>query len=324
MNYLRLCSGSIEGFKDKGQNLFNMRCPYCGDSSKDKNKARGYCFKSPKDGLLAFKCHNCGVGASFKTFLKHVDAGLYGQYRFEVFNKRDSENITDIMKINKVDTLKKSINGLPCTKLNELSRIHQSNSYINSRGLNEYKEHFYYAENFKDLVESLGIHQNVPSDSRIVLFETNKFGHITVVIGRAIDSNSKQRYSMIRVDETYPKIYGLGKVDTKKRCHVVEGAFDSLFIDNAIAALGSDLVRPDVESLIPDLVYIHDNEPRNAAIVKKMKNLISSGRKLVIFDNEYKDINIMVNNNIDVNETIKRCTYSGLKALLVFNKWKKI
>ena len=77
VNYLRQLSSKLEQFKDKGSYLFNMRCPFCGDSQRSRTKARGYCFRSPTDGLMVYKCHNCNRGASFKQFLKFVDVGFY-------------------------------------------------------------------------------------------------------------------------------------------------------------------------------------------------------------------------------------------------------
>ena len=69
--YLLLASSQLQGFKKKGDYVYNFRCPYCGDSQKSKSKARGFFF--PKEINLIYKCHNCGKGASLKNFLKHLD-----------------------------------------------------------------------------------------------------------------------------------------------------------------------------------------------------------------------------------------------------------
>ena len=66
--YLRLVSSRLRNFKQKNTYLFNFSCPYCGDSQKNKSKARGYVFSKGND--LIFKCHNCGVGANVGNFLK--------------------------------------------------------------------------------------------------------------------------------------------------------------------------------------------------------------------------------------------------------------
>jgi len=42
--YLLLASSQLQGFKKKGNYVYNFRCPYCGDSQKSKSKARGFFF----------------------------------------------------------------------------------------------------------------------------------------------------------------------------------------------------------------------------------------------------------------------------------------
>ena len=61
------------------------------------------------------------------------------------------------------------------------------------------------------------------------------------VQGRAL-SQSDLRYITVRIDEQYPKIYGLDRVDISKPIYVVEGPIDSLFVDNCIAVAGGDLI----------------------------------------------------------------------------------
>ena len=43
--YINLASASLSQFKWKKEDLANCRCPICGDSQKNKTKARGYFFK---------------------------------------------------------------------------------------------------------------------------------------------------------------------------------------------------------------------------------------------------------------------------------------
>ena len=42
------------------------------------------------------------------------------------------------------------------------------------------------------------------------------------------------------LDEEAPKIYGLNSVDEKLPVYVVEGPFDSTFVNNSVALCGSD------------------------------------------------------------------------------------
>ena len=87
--YLLLLSSQLKQFKKKNDGLYNFRCPYCGDSQKSQTKARGFMFR--KENSMIYKCHNCGVGASFKNFLKHVDSKIHNEYILERYKKKEFE-----------------------------------------------------------------------------------------------------------------------------------------------------------------------------------------------------------------------------------------
>ena len=81
--YLNLISHKLERFAWKGDRLANMRCPLCGDSHKNKLKARGYAFELK--GSLMYKCHNCSASMSIPAFVKIIDETLYREYMMEKF-----------------------------------------------------------------------------------------------------------------------------------------------------------------------------------------------------------------------------------------------
>ena len=54
----------------KGDYLFNFRCPHCGDSKKNRTKARAYFYRVKND--MFFKCHNCGTGQNLANFIKFI------------------------------------------------------------------------------------------------------------------------------------------------------------------------------------------------------------------------------------------------------------
>ena len=84
--YLRLIASRFRNSKWKNEDLLNHACPYCGDSEKNKHKARGYHFVYKE--TFIFKCHNCGESRSFATFLKEQDNTLWKQYAVEKFYKK--------------------------------------------------------------------------------------------------------------------------------------------------------------------------------------------------------------------------------------------
>jgi len=66
--FLNLLSSRLPKFKRKSADLFNFRCPHCGDSKKSSSKARGFVYL--KKNNMFFKCHNCGVGQTLGNLFK--------------------------------------------------------------------------------------------------------------------------------------------------------------------------------------------------------------------------------------------------------------
>jgi transcription elongation factor Elf1 len=88
VKYINLISHRFQKFKKVKNNLYNFRCPICGDSQRSKSKARGYLYQEKNN--TNFKCHNCGVSISFNNFLKQIDPNVYKQYTFEKFKEGHS------------------------------------------------------------------------------------------------------------------------------------------------------------------------------------------------------------------------------------------
>ena len=83
--YARIVGSRLDKFKEKKPDLYNFRCPYCGDSQKHKTKARGYIF--PKGNSFIYKCHNCSVSTSAVKLIKYVDEKLYNQLITEKYRE---------------------------------------------------------------------------------------------------------------------------------------------------------------------------------------------------------------------------------------------
>ena len=81
--FIGLVSSRLTKFKKVKPNLYNFRCPICGDSQKHKNKARGYIYGIKQN--VNYRCHNCGASMSFSNFLKDMDVVLHKQYVMEKF-----------------------------------------------------------------------------------------------------------------------------------------------------------------------------------------------------------------------------------------------
>lgn len=325
IKFLSFIQSNLDLFKQRSVTLWNFRCPYCGDSQKSTQRARGYLYKNKK-GLISYQCHNCGENHGFRNFLKFVSPHFYNEYVLETFGTqktyRDPEPQVEISKDHTNFTPEKW--GL--VKASQLSRLHLANRYLRERKVPNLDE-FYYTENYQSVIDSMGLQHQVPEDPRLILFETDRFGSPKLMIARSvITKDPALRYVEIKVDESYPKMYGLGRLDYSKPIIIVEGAIDSLFIENSIAALDANLTKYhsyDLGISKPTLVW--DNEPRSFNTVQYMKKAIQSGEKVCIFpqDLNCKDINDMVKKGIDVPKLIQQRTFSGVQAMIEFQSWKR-
>ena len=94
--YINRLSVRLEKFKRVKNSLYNFRCPFCGDSKKNKNKARGYFFLVK--GRMVYKCHNCGVGKTTANFLKDFAPDLYSEYQLEKYRMNSTGKGTTVEK----------------------------------------------------------------------------------------------------------------------------------------------------------------------------------------------------------------------------------
>ena len=316
--YIGLVSSRLQKFKKVKADLYNFRCPICGDSQKNKNKTRGYFYVVKNN--TNFKCHNCGASLSLNNFLKQIDTTLYKQYTLEKFKEGHTGKnfVVDTPKLEfKAPVFKKKLN-LPKASESELSR-----SYLIKRKLDPDK--FYYAEKFMEWsnTQKQTFDRIIKDEPRIIIPLYDESKTLIGFQGRALTS-SFTKYITIMLDDDAPKIYGLDGIDKSRPIYIVEGPFDSTFVENGVAMCGSDV---DIRSFgWGDYIWVLDNEPRNREIVNRISKLVDRGDKVVIWPSSIreKDINDMVLSGHDVMNVLKLNTYSGLEAKIKFNNWKKI
>ena len=304
--FIGLISPKLQKFKRVKPDLYNFRCPICGDSKKNKSKTRGYLYAVKTN--VNFKCHNCGASMSLNNFLKTVDPYVHKQYTFEKF-KDGHTGRNFVAEEPKLD--------LPKASENQIAK-----QYLEKRNINPSK--FYYTDTFKGWVNTLVTKfDDVKYDEPRIIIPLIYENQLIGIQGRSLGPNSV-KYITIMLDEDAPKIYGLDEVDTKKPIYILEGPFDSTFIENSVAMCGADL---DIGSFgWSDHIWVFDNEPRNREINSRISKVIDRGDKVVIWPQniEEKDINDMVLGGHDVKSVLESNTFSGLKAKLKFNSWKKI
>jgi len=316
--YIGLVSSRLQKFKRVKDNLYNFRCPICGDSQKNKNKTRGYIYQVKNN--TNFKCHNCGASMSFNNFVKTVDPTLHKQYTLEKF-KEGHTGRNFVVEAPKLEftkpVFKKSIN------LPKASSDPAAKEYLVNRKIDPDK--FYFADKFMEWTntQKRTFDTITRDESRIVIPMYDCDKNLIGFQGRAL-GKSFTKYITVMLDEEAPKVYGLDSIDKTSPVYITEGPFDSTFIRNSIAMCGADA---DISNWgISNPVWVYDNEPRNREIVERIRKTIDTGDSIIIWPTniEQKDINDMVLAGHDVMSMLELNTYSGLQAKIKFNNWKKI
>ena len=232
--YIGLISSRLQKFKRVKADLYNFRCPLCGDSQKHKNKARGYVYPLKAD--MNFKCHNCGASTTFSNFLKSVDVTLHKQYIFEKFKegKTGKGSIIEEPKFDfKKPVFKKKID------LPRASEVPAAKEYLEKRKIDPTQ--FYFTNKFKQWVntqkktfDTIG-----RDESRIIIPMYDTERNLIGFQGRSLGPNSV-KYITVMIKDDAPKIYGLDQIRRDEPVFVTEGPFDSTFLRNSIAMCGAD------------------------------------------------------------------------------------
>ena len=316
--YIGLVSSRLQKFKRVKADLYNFRCPICGDSQKHKNKARGYFYQVKTN--TNFKCHNCGASLSFNNFLKQIDTTLHKQYCLEKF--KDGHTGKNFV----VDEPKFEFNKPVFKKqidLPKASEVPVAKEYLENRKLDPTQ--FYFAHKFKKWVntQKKTFDYIKKDESRIIIPMYDTECNLIGIQGRALGPNFV-KYITIMINDDAPKIYGLDRINQNETVYVVEGPFDSTFVENSVALCGSDGDLAHLKG--SDIVLVYDNEPRNKEILQRIERCIDKGEQVVIWPNNIyqKDINDMVLGGHKIMNMLRSNTYSGLAAKVKFNNWKRV
>ena len=325
--YIRFLNTRLDKFKNVKSGLYNFRCPYCGDSKKHRNKARGYFFLKKSEYI--FKCHNCGIGRSLGNFLKDQAPDLYDQFILEKYRAGATGKGRHTPNPKYKSAKPNFVNKIAdLQSIADLNKKHAAREYLEKRQIPQEKlSSLYYTERFKTWINSKkpGTFKSLQNDrGRIILPLIDKEGNWFGVQGRSLLPNSTMRYITIIFNEDKQKVFGLDHVKEDKPICIVEGPIDSLFLDNSVAMVGSD-VDPRTYSW-SDYIWVYDNEPRNRQIVERISNSIGRGEKVVIWPQQVtkKDINDMILVGLDPQKIIKQNTYQGIQAQIKLTEWKRV
>ena len=341
--YIRQLSMYTERFKEVGNGTYNCRCLYCGDSSKSIFKARGYFYLNDNNNWR-YKCHNCAINVNLSEFLKYVSMSLYEEYRFEVIQDyREEKKLTkrietpkeNINKVSVEDTLHNMKILKSMKRLDELEDDNPGVKYILDRLIpTDRMNQLYYTDSLKSVVQHISAYDlnRVPDIKGIIIPYFNN-GLLESFQIRNIDKQSDMRYLTYDIAKSPSHIYNYENIKTDKKVFIFEGAFDSMFCENGVAASGASILQKldKIKEVNKDLVVVFDNDYKtNDEIMELLLNIIEKEYSVVLFDNEmngYKDINAYVkdkNKSVkEVTEYLHRCTYSDLGAKMFLASQKR-
>ena len=328
--YVGLISPRLELFKQVRANLWNSRCPICGDSQKNRSKKRLYIYAKKQD--LFVKCHNCGFGSNLGNFIKQLDPHLHSQYIVERYKagetgQRKSKEPEFHFEKPKFKPQPTKIN-LP--SIGKLDQEHFARKYFESRKIPEsFKDKVYFAEDFKEWAQSVSKidYSNLGKEEpRMVIPFFDMEGKLIAAQGRALGKN-ELRYITVKVEEDSLKIYGLDRWNPEDHTYIVEGPIDSMFLPNCLAVAGGDLLTYNGDKEKTTLIF--DNEPRNIHTIKKIMDSISKGWSVVIWSKErkFKDINDLIISGLSTDEIldmINTRTMKGLEADWAAREWRNV
>ena len=80
LKYAGILSTRLERFSVKAHSPYraNFRCPICGDSQKNKMKARGWILEKEKIAIIY--CHNCNVSHNMRSYLLFIAHIQFNDY----------------------------------------------------------------------------------------------------------------------------------------------------------------------------------------------------------------------------------------------------
>lgn len=307
------------------------RCPICGDSAKDLNKARFWAY--PCNEGIKFHCFNCDVNMWLSQYLKDYDSTMYREYLME--KRKASVTEKPVAKAEVVFNSKMpKIEKLEfCERLDKLPLEHPIVKYVKSRCIPEDKwSRLWFTMKWPALVNSInpGTYSNEKNEPRLVIPIFNKQKEIESLQGRALRKDAPQKYITIKAHDKATKIYGTDSIDERKDVFVMEGPIDSLFVDNAIAITGGTI---DL-NLVPysdNRIWVMDNEPRHPDTIKRMTKLIEAGERIVFWDKapwNSKDINDMVKDEgasaEQIMSYIRSNVEQGLMAKMRLSRYAKV
>jgi DNA primase len=218
-------------YPNRGQISFN--CPICDDGRNKHNLEVNYVDN-------VYKCWSCGdsegthgpLGRIFDKYGNKKQKKLYNVLKPETVVKREKSKKT--LKLPEGFTLFKDSSPVYPVR-------RQAMNYLKSRGITD------------EMIEKFGIGFCDKGDhaGRIVIPSYDKKGELNYYIARSWNPMSRAKYKN-PIAEKDKIIFWESLIDWNKDIYLVEGAFDGLFLDNAIPMLGKHM-----SELLFETIYLN-------------------------------------------------------------------
>ena len=298
----------ITRYNDRWQ----MRCPICGDSAKNKRIKRFWYYKKTNSAY----CFNSGCPASEQGLpILKILSLICNQSISEI----KLEYLKSFGKTTKKIRPKEKIKELPKQKVELLDSWipidDKIQKYIDFRQVLDAPHApknwtFYYDKRKKRLVIPWSFKGKLKSYQLRAIYKNQDPKYLFPF------NVDKPVFGIENIDESFPYIFGL------------EGAFDSVWVKNGVAVGGLTPTENQlniINSKLCEYVYMFDNQWTDKTSMEKSCRLAKKDVNAKIFiwprDIQEKDVNEYVikhkQNPFNEKNFLKKHIYSGVKALLL-------
>ncbi len=204
----------------------SVDCPVCSYEIKGLSKGDGKGNLEINYVNHVFKCWGCGD--------THDTHGHLGKLIQQFGSKKDKKTY-NLIRPDKIEKKKKEFKELELPKeykkFEEIHPLHlprkEALNYLKKRGITQ------------EIIDKyqIGICMEGDYAGRIIVPSFNKKGELNFFVSRSWNPKSKLKYKNPEASKDF-LIFNESLIDWKKDIYLVEGVFDSFFLDNSIALLG--------------------------------------------------------------------------------------
>ena len=254
----------------KGQLAFD--CPVCSHEIKGLDHGDGKGNLEINYKMLVYKCWSCSElynthGSVYKLIKKYGNEKHLKRY--ELLKPDEVELV--VKQFKQVELPKEFISlSNPSDGVKLTHHYRQAMAYLKKRNVTDkiIRKH------------NIGFAFSGPYENRIIIPSYNEWRQINYFIARSFLSKTKLKYKNPDVQkETI--IFNESLIDWSKKIYLVEGAFDSIFLDNAIPMLGkyiSDLLFNKIYDLRCEVTILLDGDAWDEA--EKLYHKLNCGKLL--------------------------------------------